>query len=183
MVNKRAQLSIETMIIYGLVILVALSVIGGLLYFNVLDLGSYLPDKCDLGGSGDLKCEEMKFVGGVLELGVRNIGQKPIDILFVNVTDKSGVQFSGGKWTDTSDDVTYTSTTTNCICPSTGAYTCAVSGGNCVSLPPGEIAKVSIATGGGLSGKLLRGTLKTRYRFNEGAITQETSGTIRIKAS
>jgi hypothetical protein len=171
MVNKRAQLSIETMIIYGLVILVALSVIGGLLYFNVIDLGSYLPDKCDLGGSGDLKCEEMKFTTTGLELGVRNIGQKPIEYLNVSVTDQSGIHFSGEKgafaevqgsdlvWNEIDGTV------------------------NAKSLAPGEIGRVVIDTGGALSGKLLRGTLKTNYRYSGGAINQGAIGSIRIKAS
>jgi hypothetical protein len=164
--NRRAQLSIETMIIYGLVILVALSVIGGLLYFNILDLGSYLPDKCDLGGTGDLKCEEMKFTSSGLELGVRNIGQKPIELLTVGVTDKSGVHFSGEK----TGSALYGTPTPTAL-------------SSTHSLPPGEIASVSIDTGGGLAGKLLRGSLKTKYRFSEGAIIQESTGSIRVKAS
>jgi len=184
--NKRAQLSIETMIIYGLVILVALSVIGGLLYFNILDLGSYLPDKCDLGGTGDLKCEEMKFTSSGLELGVRNIGQKPIDTLAITVTDKAGIFFTGPVL---SAHVTYTSgTTENCVCPAADPCSLPSSGTHaCVSLPPGEIAKVTITIPAGgnslVAGKLLRGTLKTQYKFNEGAITQESSGSIRVKAS
>jgi len=172
MKNKRAQLSIETMIIYGLVILVTLSVIGGLLYFNILDLGSYLPDKCDLGGTGsDLKCEEWSFVASThtIELGIRNIGQKPVDTLKISVTDKSAVQFSGEK-TSADADATYNGNQIGI-------------GTNYVSLPPGEIAKVTIDTGTALAGKLLRGTLKTQYKFTEGAITQESTGSIRIKAS
>jgi len=163
MVNKRAQLSIETMIIYGLIILVALSVIGGLLYFNIIDLGSYLPDKCDLGGTGDLKCEEMSFseTGG-LKLGIRNIGQKPIESLTVNVTDNSGVMFdestgSGKIGADLIDSDT--------------------------ALAPGEIASVEIPAATGKSGKLLRGSLTTSYKFKDGAITQEATGSIRVKSS
>jgi hypothetical protein len=175
MKNKRAQLSIETMIIYGLVILVTLSVIGGLLYFNILDLGSYLPDKCDLGGTGsDLKCEEWSFVAAnnAIVLGVRNIGQKPIDTLVVSVTDKSSVQFSGEK---SSISATYTDSNND-------VHTIGTNTGD-VSLPPGEIAKVTIPTTTALAGKLLRGTLITKYKFTEGAITQEATGSIRIKAS
>lgn len=167
--NKKGQLSIETMIIYGLVILVTLSVIGGLLYFNVLDLGSYLPDKCDLGGTGDLKCEEMQFSGtpsgGTLELGIRNIGQKPVEVLSVSVTDDSGVHF-------TTAGPNYAMYNTNRI-DGTTAYT----------LPPGEIASVTISTSGAIPGKLLRGTLDTSYKFKDGAITQKSSGAVRVKAS
>jgi hypothetical protein len=163
MVNKRAQLSIETMIIYGLIILVALSVIGGLLYFNVIDLGSYLPDKCDLGGTGDLKCEEMKFTSTGLSLGIRNIGQKPISELIVNVTDNSGIHFIGSPGGEAKIGTQTVSGTT--------------------ALPPGEISSVDITLATGKPGKLLRGLLKTTYKFKDGAITQEASGSIRIKAS
>lgn len=171
MMKKRAQLSIETMIIYGLVILVTLSVIGGLIYFNVLDLGSYLPDKCDIGGAGDLKCEEWSFIASSnnIELGIRNIGTKPIDLLAVTVTDKSGIHFTGSKSSeDDGGSATY-----NSVAIDTGA-----------TLPPGEIAKVTIPVGDtAIAGKLLRGTLITKYKFAEGAITQEATGSIRIKAS
>jgi hypothetical protein len=180
MKNKRAQLSIETMIIYGLVILVTLSVIGGLIYFNILDLGSYLPDKCDIGGTGsDLKCEEWSFVANgassEIVLGIRNIGQKPIDTLVVSVTDQSAVQFSGEKSSSPGGSATYTDSNNDVKTIGTGTGD--------ASLPPGEIAKVTIPTGSALAGKLLRGTLKTQYKFTEGAITQEATGSIRIKAS
>jgi hypothetical protein len=164
MVNKRAQLSIETMIIYGLIILVALSVIGGLLYFNIIDLGSYLPDKCDLGGTGDLKCEEMKFSPSGLSLGIRNIGQKPISSLQVSVTDNAGILFQGAQ-----TGVGYVGTQQ--IGPTT------------VALAPGEIASVVIPGATGKTGKLLRGTLTTAYMFKDGAITQEATGSIRVKSS
>jgi len=163
MMNKRAQLSIETMIIYGLIILVALSVIGGLLYFNIIDLGSYLPDKCDLGGTGDLKCEEMSFSqAGGLKLGIRNIGQKPISLLSVSVTDNAGVMFSPASGTGKigTDDIS-----------------------DSKALAPGEIASVDIPSATGKAGKLLRGSLTTSYKFKGGAITQEATGSIRVKSS
>lgn len=167
--NRKAQLSIETMIIYGLVILVALSVIGGLLYFNILDIGSYLPDKCDVGGAADLKCEEMRLSSGpddkvasddVFQLGIRNIGQRPITEVSVVVSDESSLHFS--------DSVTGT-----------------VEGG---TIAPGEIKTVdfdlsSIEDPGVREGSVLRGTIITTYLFSDGAVTQEASGTIRVRAS
>jgi archaellum component FlaG (FlaF/FlaG flagellin family) len=169
--NKTAQLSIETMIIYGLIILVTLSVAGILMYFNVLDLGSYLPDSCDLGGTGDLKCEEMQFSSTThtLQLGIRNVGQKPIDLLNVAVEDKGKVHFSGTPNAD--GEYTPSGTTTSVTIDATH------------SLPPGEIAKVTIDTTSAVKGKVLRGILYTKYKFTEGIITQEATGSIRIKAS
>jgi hypothetical protein len=169
MKNKNAQLSIETLIIYGLVILVTLSVVGGLIYFNVLDLRSYLPDTCNIGGTGELKCEEMKLTTSTFALGIRNLGQKPIEYLQVRVTDESGIHFTkelsaiaqvGGSDID----------------------------GSGVSLAPGDIASVTInltsITGVDVkAGKLLQGKLYTEYKYKDGAITQEAVGDIRVKAS
>ncbi|HJX05699.1 MAG TPA: hypothetical protein VJ461_03240 [Candidatus Nanoarchaeia archaeon] len=174
---KKGQLSIETMIIYGLVILVALSVIGGLLYFNIIDLGSYLPDKCDVGGGGELKCEEMKFsstataagcsAAGVLELGIRNIGQKPIESLAVSVTDNTGVHFQT-------------------TIPGTGYYGSSPISAT-ASLAPGEIGRVPICVKDAgqtiKSGKLLRATIETSFKYKDGAIVQQSIGSIRVKAS
>ncbi len=168
---KKAQLSIETMIIYGLVILVALSVVGGLIYFKILDVSSYLPDKCDIGGTGDLKCEEMKYavVDGKteLELGIRNIGQKPIESLTVSVTDTDGVHFTGEK---TSGSAKY----------GTGDIS------STHTLPAGEIASVKIevsTTADPIVKKVMRGELSTSYKYKDGAITQEATGSIRVKGS
>jgi hypothetical protein len=81
--GKSGQLSIETMILYGLIALVALAAVAALIYFDVLNLGSYLPDKCDIGGSGDLNCEELKVTsqtneGLIVSLGIRNVGQRTL---------------------------------------------------------------------------------------------------------
>ena len=165
---SKAQLSIETMIIYGLVILVALSVLGALIYFNVLDLGAYLPDTCSLGGTGDLKCEEMKFSGtdSEIQLGIRNIGKKPIESLTVYVADKEAIHFSGEKSGSgvLNDGVDTPISDTS-------------------ALAPGEIAKVTIDTANALPGKVLTGTLRTVFKYKGGAIEQEAAGTIRVKAT
>jgi hypothetical protein len=42
---------------------------------------------------------------------------------------------------------------------------------------------VPICTIGVKPGKLLRGTLQTSFKFKDGAITQESTGSIRVKAS
>lgn len=155
--NNKGQLSIETMIIYGLVILVTLSVIGGLLYFKVLDVTAYLPDKCDLGGSGDVKCEEWAYGGGTLSLGIRNTGQKPISSISVTVTDEIGTNFPTAS-------------------PASGTAT----GG---PWAPGDIAAVDIPAISAGAGKILRGPLTVTYTFVDGAIDMTTTGSIRVKSS
>ncbi|MBN2459930.1 hypothetical protein JXB28_06620 [Candidatus Woesearchaeota archaeon] len=153
--DKKGQLSIETMIIYGLVILVTLSVIGGLLYFKVLDVTAYLPDKCDLGGSGDVKCEEWAYTADGLKLGIRNTGQKPIVSMQAFVTDEVGTNFDGSISSDT----------------------------NTATIAPGDIGAVEFTDGGGEAGKILRGPLTLKYEFQGGAIEMETTGSIRVKSS
>jgi hypothetical protein len=163
--QKKSQLSIETMIIYGLVILVSLSVLGMLIYFDILDLGAYLPDTCNLGGTGNLKCEEMQFSGNILELGIRNTGQRPIESLTISATDETSVHFSGsltGIGEVDGNPIAFAN-----------------------SLGPGEIAsvKITLTSGTAQAGKLLRGSLITEFKFKDGVVTQKSSGNIRIKAS
>jgi hypothetical protein len=164
MENKRGQLSVETMIIYGLVILIALGVIAGLIYFKVLNIDSYLPEKCDLGGTGDLKCEEWRYTtDGQLELGIRNLGQKPIDMLSVRVEDN--------------DDLHFTTQPSG-----TGARADGTVISSSASLAPGDIAKVSVDTQvTPRQGKTLRGTLYTSYKFKDGVVVQESVGSLRLK--
>jgi len=168
---KLGQLSIETLIIYGIIVFAALSVVGSLIYFNILDIGSYLPDSCSMGGTGDLKCEEMRFSSDaesaapnpVLELGIRNIGQRSISSFQVSIRDDGGIHF-------------------NSVGPGTARYK-GVSISNTNALPPGAIASVSLNPATTVQGKTLRGTVTTQYMFKDGAITQEAVGSIRVKAS
>jgi hypothetical protein len=161
---KRAQLSVETMIMYGLILLVALSVIGVLLYFNVIDLGSYLPSTCDIGGSGDLKCEEYQYVGSTIQLGIKNIGQKPIESISVSATDTESVHFTGT------------------VTDATGEYG-GVAITSAAALPPGGIATISIATTTSKPGLVFRGTLKTTYKYKGGALDNVAAGSMRLKVS
>lgn len=57
---KKAQLAVETLMIYGIAILVVMLAIGALIGFGVLDLGSLLPDSCTITGAA-LTCEEYYF--------------------------------------------------------------------------------------------------------------------------
>ncbi len=167
---KKGQLSIETMIIYGLAILIALSVIGGLFYFDVFNVATYLPSSCDLGGTGDVRCEEMRFSSSdsELALGIRNTGQRPLQMLKINVSDNENVHFNGNKG-------------------ATAELASGPNAGNTVSntypLAPGDIAQVIIDTGSAQEDQVLRGTLVARYQYQDGAIEQESVGSIRVRPS
>lgn len=75
--TKKAQLSMETIMIYGAVLLVVTLAIGALMYFGVLDLGALLPDKCNTGSK--ITCEQ--FV-------VENVAQG-VQLEFVNRVGKN----------------------------------------------------------------------------------------------
>ena len=152
------------MIIYGLVILVALSVIAGLLYFGVLDIGNYLPESCDLGGTGDLKCEEFSFDGTNLQVGLRNIGQKQIESLSGSATDNDQIHFKTGTLSATG---------------SVGGIAIAPSN----TLAPGQIALISMTTTGSKPGKVLNARLDIVYKYKDGAVTQTAVGDLRVKAA
>lgn len=82
----------ESLLLYGLAILVVLLAIGALTYFGVLDLGRALPDRCTLTSSGALDCLEWSVsqgtpadgaaaaVPGTVTLGLKNIAASGIKI-------------------------------------------------------------------------------------------------------
>src|SRR4030042_6630225 len=54
---KKAQLAVETLLIYGVAILIVMLAIGALISFGILDLGGLLPDTCNIKG-GSFTCDE-----------------------------------------------------------------------------------------------------------------------------
>lgn len=162
MANTRAQLSIETMIIYGLVILVTLSVIGGLLYFDILNVGSYLPEQCDISGN-DMSCQEwgIDTSDDTVTLGIRNTGQRAINISSMELTDEGGIFFSGAT------DVNETDI------------------GSDNNLAPGELRAFRFddeSLSGFEEGQTLRGELEIQYEYADGVVGQTARGTVRISS-
>lgn len=161
--SRKGQLSIETMIIYGLIALVALSAVAALIYFDVLNLGRYLPDRCNIGGSGDLKCEEIKVssTSNEIVLGIRNVAQKPIESFSLTITETSKVHLNSPYTASNNPTITET-------------------------IPPGKIFEVKIPIAGlGTikSGQVFEADIFTSYKYVDGAITQEASGDMRAKSS
>lgn len=66
---KKAQLAVETLLIYGIALLIVMVAIGALIGFGVLDMGSILPDQCQLG---DFTCENYLVSPGGVQLELRN---------------------------------------------------------------------------------------------------------------
>ena len=162
MANTRAQLSIETMIIYGLVILVTLSVIGGLLYFDILNVGSYLPEQCDISGN-DFSCQEwgISTTANTVTLGIRNTGQRSIEITSMQLTDEGGIFFSGAT------DVNETDI------------------GSDNNLAPGELRAFRFddeSLSDFSEGQTLRGSIDIEYKYADGVVNQVARGTVRISS-
>ena len=78
--DRKAQLSFETIIIYGLIIVVVTLAVGALVYFGVLDLGRLLPEKCNAGAP--MVCETYQITtttGEEVKLEIRNKAGKRIN--------------------------------------------------------------------------------------------------------
>lgn len=71
MKQKKGQVAMETIMIYGAALLVVTLAIGALIYFGVLDMGKFLPDKCDTGK--EIMCESYVLNSdGSINLELRN---------------------------------------------------------------------------------------------------------------
>src|SRR3989344_1019963 len=94
--EKKGQVAIEAIMIYGLAILVVILDIGALMYFGVLDLGSLLPDKCEIKGVA-ITCENygVTKTGNVVQLELRNSVGKNIEITKVSITGETGTDMQG----------------------------------------------------------------------------------------
>ena len=78
--DKKAQLSFETIIIYGLIIVVVTLAVGALVYFGVLDLGRLLPEKCNAGAPMVCETYQITTTGGQeVKLEIRNKAGKRIN--------------------------------------------------------------------------------------------------------
>jgi hypothetical protein len=151
--RRKAQITMEALLLYGVVFLVVVLAIAALAYFGVLDLGKYLPEKCNLESTGLFKCEEWQVQRdpGTVDVVVRNKGIKTIDI-----TDASFVAsdpgFADGCTTFTLDPIGM--------------------------LLPGETQQVTIAcTQMNVNvGKRLKGTVTISHGFAGGRLSSVTVG-------
>ena len=96
---RKGQIAIETLLVYGLVILVVLLAIGALVRFGVLDLGKYLPDKCKIGSSA-LSCEEWRVekANSKIFLGFKNTFGKNLDVKSIKLTGIEGSISGACNW-------------------------------------------------------------------------------------
>ena len=77
---KKSQIAMESLMIYGLAILIVMLAVGALIYFGVLDLGSFLPDSCKIKG-GNFECSDYIYsINNGLQIQLVNRAGKPITI-------------------------------------------------------------------------------------------------------
>lgn len=153
--KKRGQITMESLLLYGAAILVVLLAIAALTYFGVLDMGKWLPQTCNLEGTGILSCEEFLVSASAdndIQITVKNTGTKTLDI--------SASQF-------VADD-------------SALADTCTDS--NTIdNLLPGSMDVIEINCTGGFAasaGDRLKGTVEITHKFEGGTLDMVTSGTL-----
>jgi hypothetical protein len=80
---KKGQITMEALLLYGAAILVVLLAVAALIYFGVLDLGVFLPEKCQFTGSGTLVCNDYAVTSGMpgtIQLELMNKGTKGVTI-------------------------------------------------------------------------------------------------------
>lgn len=154
---KKAQITMETLLLYGVAILIVLLAVAALMYFGVLDLGGMLPEKCTVGSDAGLKCEEYKVHKGASEinLALRNTGAKTIDI--INASFESA---------------------------DTGAISdCAAASGP--DILPGTLIQVDLSscTVTAEVGKRVKGKVTLVTQFKDGLLDQTTTGDLLASVS
>ncbi len=161
--RKNAQITMESLLLYGAAILVVLLAIAALTYFGVLDLGRLLPEKCNFKGSGIFNCEEYAATlhpGGDLDISLvlSNRGTKTVTI--------KGTEFNPVDTNIMTSDCKDTLATADEV-----------------SIAPGGTGRIDIHCTGyqGVANSRLSGTVKLTHSL--GVLDQTTSGDITITMS
>jgi hypothetical protein len=71
---KKGQVAMESLMVYGITLLIVGLAIGALIYFGVLDLGGMLPDKCTITGA-EFDCDAFiirRVASGAVSMEVTN---------------------------------------------------------------------------------------------------------------
>lgn len=150
---KKGQITMESLLLYGAAILVVLLAIAALTYFGVLDMGRWLPQTCNLEGTGVLSCEEYFVSSGAddVELAVKNTGQKTLTIKDASFIPDDSALATGG---------------------------CSMAGGD-TDILPGAQEQVTISCGNIVAdaGDRIKGRLEIKHIVKDGGmIEMVTSG-------
>ena len=174
--KKKAQITMESLFLYGVAILVVLLAVAALSYFGILDLGRLLPEQCDLGSTGTFECEEWSVKSSTsatnantVMLVIKNKGTKSVDIqeAIFNASDPGlasgcSVAESGG---------VLLSTTSLTILPGSS-----------------ELLEIVCSDGAGAAvnvaeSKRIKGEIILKHKFSGGQLNSETVGTLTATVS
>ena len=153
---KQAQLAVETLLIYGIAILIVMLAVAALIGFGVLDLGGLLPDQCQLGDA--LVCENYLVSTDGVQLELRNTLGKNIDQFNITIVGEGD---NAGLWSCTE---------------TTFSDTLIVNGevGDVMNIP----CQIQVPVG-----KKISGTLTVRFQPVNSNIMRTTTGKIRATVS
>lgn len=166
---KRAQITMETIFIYGIISVVVLSGIAALIYFGVLDLGNYLPDKCTFD-SGDMTCSEWLVADGdFVRIGIHNDLSKQVEVRSISLRSEDGGNLFDYGGSDQA----------NC--------TCSLAPGSELQIPPKNTKAFNMSSAdtdctadclpmSEMRGNKLKVIISMEYKPTGGAIWQRTGG-------
>jgi len=153
--KKRAQITMESLLLYGAAILVVLLAIAALTYFGVLDMGKWLPQKCKMESTGVFSCEAYVATASssTIELELKNREAKTVTI-------------SGGSFTATD----------------TGLASGCTKSGPDIQITPGQMAVLTIdcTTFNAQKGDRLAGMVQLTHTFDGSSLAMSTTGDISV---
>ncbi len=155
MIQKKGQLAVETLLIYGIAILVVMLAIGALIGFGVLDMGNLLPDQCQLG---DLTCENYQVSSTGVQLELRNNLGKNVNSFNISIIGEGNDE---GLWQGCS-----------------GNYSSLVVQGELTKPPFSIPCTISVP-----QGKKINGVITATISFTGSAIPRTLKGKIRATVS
>lgn len=154
--KKRAQITMETLLLYGVAILIVLLAIAALTYFGVLDLGGLLPERCNLESTGIFKCEDFAVSSSTdnISIIVMNTGTKQVTM--------TAASFVGE-----------------------GATTCTTSSFSSASVAPGGTSTITITCSDILTqeGDKISGEIAIDHKFTTSGLNKQTTGSLRSTVS
>lgn len=164
---KKAQITMETILIYGIIAIVVLSGIGALIYFGVFDLGNYLPDRCSIS-TGDLECYQWTAEeGSNIAFGFQNNLNRKVTIHNVSLRQTEGIDIFSGS--------------TDGTCVITCNQTSNVNDANPKNQAPCQATAANECTIDTLKGQKVKFDMLVTYQPTGGAINQTASGEFTVK--
>ncbi|NTV23159.1 MAG: hypothetical protein HGA85_02155 [Nanoarchaeota archaeon] len=165
---RKAQLAVETLLIYGVAILIVMLAIGALIGFGVLDLSSILPDKCDISGVA-IKCSDYNVASdGTVQIQLTNALDSNIVIKTLRIYGEDDME---GMWNVSND-------------PPASSPACEYTGTGTVTTGSKQTYNLQNCIIGIKSGKKIKGTLLLQYhKVGSPDIVRTVYGSINTKVA